>query len=391
MMNRLPRKARSDPFAYFSKDGPYSIPNDQMFQNIGGEYFDDLIGPDVRLNEKLHKAAKLGRLKTVKKCLELGANIDSRNHILGWTALHYAAHNEHEKVVRFLAVEANGNIEAKSFDGKIPVDLCDLGSTYTFLIRWEKEVARRKRQSINDILKRSRTKALDRISSYSNAFTLKTNMQQTNSNTNTIENMLENNDLKKNSNCNNIDNTMVVEEITNHRNATALAPYNLDVDGNKQNETTNSITMTATQKRAIFSIETLCDTVHEKMRRSAAVNDVKTLGKLIAMGIHCDPPSKLTGWAPIHYAAYSNNYACVKLLLDNGANPETKTVDGKTALQLSLEGNRMNHCESYKLIHKWIDKKNTDKKYRRKGKQTIKKYRQLSSSMSQLHKHRAWK
>lgn len=391
MMNHLPRKARSDPFAYFSKDGPYSIPNDQMFQNIGRKYFDDLIGPDVRLNEKLHKAAKLGKLKTVKKCLELGANIDSRNHVLGWTALHYAAHNEHEKVVRFLAVEANGNIEAKSFDGKIPVDLCDLGSTYTFLKRWEKEVARRKRQSINDILKRSRAKALNRISSCNNAITLKTNMQHTKSNTNTIDNMLENNNLNKNSNCNNTDNTMVVEEIINNRDPKASALNNLDVDGNKQNEAINSITMTATQKRAIFSIETLCDAVNEKMRRSAAINDVKTLRKLIAMGVHCTPPSKLTGWGPIHYAAYSNNYACVKLLLENGANPERKTVDGKTALHLSLEGNRMTHCESYKLIHNWIDKKNTDKKYRRKEKQTIKRYRQMSSSMSQLHKHRAWK
>ena len=157
----MPRKARSDPFAYFSKHGPYSIvgDNDKVFHNIGGEYFDDLVGPDVRLNERLHKAAKLGKLKIVKRCLEYGANIDSRNHVLGWTALHYAAHNEHEDLVRFLAIDANANTEAKTFDGKIPKDLCDLGNTYTFLHRWEKEVARRKRQAVNDILKRSKMKA----------------------------------------------------------------------------------------------------------------------------------------------------------------------------------------------------------------------------------------
>ena len=128
---RLPRKARSDPFAYFSRHGPYSMQgNDEIFAAAGK--YSDMVGPDVRLNERLHAAAKKGKLKTLKQCLERGANTDARNHVLGWTALHYAAHNEHEKIVRFLAIEANANIEAKSFDGKMPIDLCDLGSTYTF-------------------------------------------------------------------------------------------------------------------------------------------------------------------------------------------------------------------------------------------------------------------
>ena len=33
------------------------------------------------------------------------------------------------KLLDSLAIEANANIEAKSFDGKMPIDLCDLGST----------------------------------------------------------------------------------------------------------------------------------------------------------------------------------------------------------------------------------------------------------------------
>ena len=39
---------------------------------------------------------------------------------------------------------------------------------------------------------------------------------------------------------------------------------------------------------------------------------------------------------------------------------------GKTAIHLCLEGNGERHCESYQLIHKWIDKKHTDEKYRNK-------------------------
>ena len=393
----LPRKARSDPFAYFSKHGPYSIvgDNDKVFHNIGGEYFDDLVGPDVRLNERLHKAAKLGKLKIVKRCLEYGANIDSRNHVLGWTALHYAAHNEHEDLVRFLAIDANANTEAKTFDGKIPKDLCDLGNTYTFLHRWEKEVARRKRQAVNDILKRSKMKA--RVNTRNkkkqqqqqqqrvNDLTHKDNkiiemndnehfvitgehntiekMVQHNHHTNTLSNN-NNNDMTNGANNNIIDNTMVVEDIINN-NSSYEKQIIVEPNSNHHNMI-DLKNMSATQRRAIFSVEILCDTINEKMRQSAANNDVQKLNKLLGSGINCDPQSKLTGWAPIHYAAYSNNHECVKILLEHGSNPERKTSDGKTAIHLCLEGNGERHCESYQLIHKWIDKKHTDEKYRNK-------------------------
>ena len=57
---RLPRKARSDPFAYFSRHGPYSMQgNDEIFAAAGK--YSDMVGPDVRLNERLHAAAKKGK------------------------------------------------------------------------------------------------------------------------------------------------------------------------------------------------------------------------------------------------------------------------------------------------------------------------------------------
>ena len=350
---RLPRKARSDPFAYFSRHGPYSKGNDEIFAAAGK--YSDMVGPDVRLNERLHAAAKKGKLKTLKQCLERGANIDARNHVLGWTALHYAAHNEHEKIVRFLVIEANANIEAKSFDGKMPIDLCDLGSTYTFLKRWEKEVARRKRQAAMDILKRSQlnvnNKALEIEKSAANAVDVTTEQN---------------------------DGTMVIDEIASegrektiekgahqHEKSFEDTPFS-DATGHF---TTAIHSATSAQRSAYFSVETLCDALHEKLRQSAANNDVEKLKKILARGVNCDKPSTLTGWAPIHYAAYRGHHECVKVLLEYGADPLRETVDGKTAWALCG-----NSCgESYALIKKWVYRENTDKKYRSKRSRLRKK------------------
>ena len=58
----------------------------------------------------LRKAARAGRLDTVRYLLSLGAQIDS--HTNGWTALTYAAHEGHADVVAFLLKEgANPNIK----------------------------------------------------------------------------------------------------------------------------------------------------------------------------------------------------------------------------------------------------------------------------------------
>ena len=323
---RLPRKARSDPFAYFSRHGPYSMQgNDEIFAAAGK--YSDMVGPDVRLNERLHAAAKKGKLKTLKKCLERGANIDARNHVLGWTALHYAAHNEHEKIVRFLVIEANANIEAKSFDGKMPIDLCDLGNTYTFLKRWEKEAARRKRQAAMDILKRSQGNVYNKTLELEKSAADAVNITKPEPN----------------------DGTMVIDDIASET-------------GEKSFERMSIHVATSAQRSAYFSVETLCDAMNEKLRQSAANNDIEKLKILLARGVNCNQQSKLTGWAPIHYAAYRGHHECVKVLLEHGADPLQETVNGKTAWALcgTTAG------ESYALIKKWVYRKNTDKKYRSK-------------------------
>ncbi len=38
------------------------------------------------------------------------------------------------------------------------------------------------------------------------------------------------------------------------------------------------------------------------------------------------------GMAPLHYAVYRGDYDTVKILLENGANPDLRTDDGGTAL-----------------------------------------------------------
>ncbi|KAK6642947.1 hypothetical protein RUM43_004449 [Polyplax serrata] len=54
------------------------------------------------LEEKLREAACFGDLETVQRLIHEGVNVNSRNEVNGWTALHWAAHRNYKNVVSLL-------------------------------------------------------------------------------------------------------------------------------------------------------------------------------------------------------------------------------------------------------------------------------------------------
>lgn len=70
-----------DPFQYFSREGPYVLPED-----AGTMGRSSLLGPDAKANEKLHWCCKVGDYEGVIRCLEKRfAEVNSQGTMLGWT------------------------------------------------------------------------------------------------------------------------------------------------------------------------------------------------------------------------------------------------------------------------------------------------------------------
>jgi len=68
---------------------------------------------------KLHYAANNGILKTVKKLLDEGIDVNAQDDI-GWTALHFAAQNNHFKTIELLLeYKANPNLHDKQGNGPL--------------------------------------------------------------------------------------------------------------------------------------------------------------------------------------------------------------------------------------------------------------------------------
>ena len=73
-------------------------------------------------NEKLREDCCNGYSHEVLKDIEEGAEVNSRNKVNGWTALHWAAKRNHDNIVIILLKHgANPNI--KNINGELPVDL----------------------------------------------------------------------------------------------------------------------------------------------------------------------------------------------------------------------------------------------------------------------------
>jgi len=72
-------------------------------------------------NNKFHKAAAKADINFVRRCLDLGVNINQRETANNWTALHSAARNGRLNIVRLL-VQRGAYINARDIYNRTPLD-----------------------------------------------------------------------------------------------------------------------------------------------------------------------------------------------------------------------------------------------------------------------------
>ncbi|KAI8794010.1 ankyrin repeat domain-containing protein 40 [Biomphalaria glabrata] len=78
------------------------------------------LGDDI--GERLREAACVGDLVLISKLESQGVDINSKNTVNGWTALHWACKRNHGSVVKYL-LEKGADKAAQSNDGLIPAQL----------------------------------------------------------------------------------------------------------------------------------------------------------------------------------------------------------------------------------------------------------------------------
>ncbi|XP_005092472.1 ankyrin repeat domain-containing protein 40 [Aplysia californica] len=74
------------------------------------------------IGERLREAACVGDLTLVSKLQSQGVDLNSKNSLNGWTALHWACKRNHEKVVSYL-LEKGADKSVANKDGHIPAQL----------------------------------------------------------------------------------------------------------------------------------------------------------------------------------------------------------------------------------------------------------------------------
>ena len=86
-------------------------------------------------NDKFHKSAASGNINFVRRCLDIGLNINLRERN-NWTALHSAARNGRINIVRLL-VQRSAFINARDINNRTPLDqayLANRRSVINYLI-----------------------------------------------------------------------------------------------------------------------------------------------------------------------------------------------------------------------------------------------------------------
>lgn len=181
------------------------------------------------------------------------------------SALHYAAHGDHEKIVRYLLQHANAKIDLKAWDGTTAIELAS-GETHTFMSRWSLEVQRRRRQDIKDI---SSTKILHPSDGSSI-----TNTSQRSQNVH--------------------EKTLRQKTILD-----SIGTYSPHVDtaSSRFRSSMLATSRTSSSARALLSVATMVDAKNESLRRAANNGDIHTVKKLVANGVDCNSCHKLTGWS----------------------------------------------------------------------------------------------
>jgi hypothetical protein len=79
-----------------------------------------------KYNDKFHKAAASGNINFVRRCLDIGLNINLREKNR-WTALHSAANNGRLNIVRLL-VRQGAHINVRDINNRSPLDLAKIAN-----------------------------------------------------------------------------------------------------------------------------------------------------------------------------------------------------------------------------------------------------------------------
>ena len=88
-------------------------------------------------------------------------------------------------------------------------------------------------------------------------------------------------------------------------------------------------------------------TNYTELQIAAMKGDAAELKRLINDGVDINTQDdNENGWAALHYAAWNGRFDCVKLLVENGANPYANTKKGETPADLS---EKIHFCPEIKM------------------------------------------
>lgn len=82
-------------------------------------------------NDKFHKSAASGNINFVRRCLDIGFNVNLRERN-NWTALHSAARNGRLNVVRLL-VQRGAFINARDINNRTPLDQAKIANHWSVI------------------------------------------------------------------------------------------------------------------------------------------------------------------------------------------------------------------------------------------------------------------
>lgn len=199
------------------------------------------------------------------------------------SALHYAAHGNHEKIVRYLLQEAHATLDAKAWDGIEAVELSS-GDTHTFMSRWALEVRRRRRQAL-DAIKRNRPRgtatSICNEKPEQNIVTTSKAPYERQRSVDRLSNRYEKGILNS---------------------IGTFSPDARLLTQRSQSDIGTSRTSSST--RALLSVATIVDAKNESLRRAANNGNMKTVKKLVACGVNPNHCNKLTGWSKFRIHAF---------------------------------------------------------------------------------------
>ena len=194
------------------------------------------------------------------------------------SALHYAAHGNHEKIVRYLLQEAHATLDAKAWDGIEATELSS-GETHTFMSRWALEVRRRRRQGLDDIKRNRPRGAATPICNEKPGQNIVTTSKapcEPQHSVNRLSNRYEKGILNSIGTYSTADVPLLTQRSQS------------DMFG---------MSRTSSSTRALLSVATIVDAKNESLRRAANNGNMKTVKKLVACGVNPNHCNKLTGWS----------------------------------------------------------------------------------------------